>query len=90
MTETKTRWTITPALLAQEAQNVPTQSKRSARAMKTTAKKHLLVALCAIVALTTGSQTSQAAPLFSITGVPQNGFTYGTAPGDDNVINFGG
>src|SRR4029077_10546343 len=81
---------IAPALLAQEAQKVPTQSKRSARALKTTAKKHLLVALCAVVALTIASQTPQAAPVFSITGVPQNGFTYGTAPDDDNVINFGG
>ena len=90
MTETKTRWTITPALLAQEAQNVLPQSKRSTLAMTTTAKKRLLIALCAFVALTTGSQTPQAAPAFSITGVPQNGFTYGTAPGDDNVINFGG
>ena len=36
------------------------------------------------------SQTSLAAPVFDITGVPQNGFTYGTAPADDNVINFGG
>ncbi len=91
MTEMKTRWAIAPALLAQEAQNVPTQSKRSARAMKTTVKKHLLVLLCAVVALTTASHTSQAAPLvFDITGVPQNGFIYGTAPDDSNVINFGG
>jgi hypothetical protein len=87
----KTRWAIAPALLAPEAQNVPTQSKRSAQAMKITAKKHLLAALCVFVALTTASQTSQAAPLvFDITGVPQNGFTYGTAPGDDNVVNSNG
>ena len=86
----KTRWAIAPALLAQEAQYVPTQSKCSARGMKTTAKKQSLLLLCAVVALTTASHTSQAAPAFDITGVPQNGFTYGTAPGDDNVINFNG
>ena len=59
--------------------------------MKTTAKKDFLIALCAFVALTMAGQTSQATPLeFNITGVPQNGFTYGTAPGDDNVVNAGG
>ena len=58
--------------------------------MKTTVKKHLLVALCAVVALTTASQTSHAYALFNITGVPQNGFTYGTAFSDDNVINSNG
>jgi hypothetical protein len=50
-------------------------------------KKFALVALCT-TALTAASH---AAPVvFDITGVSQNGFTYGTAVGDDNVINFTG
>src|SRR5690349_16440610 len=57
--------------------------------MNSIAKKFALAALCTS-ALTLATQSSQAAPVFAITGVPQNGFTYGTAPGADNVINFGG
>jgi len=56
--------------------------------MKTIGKKVALVALCAS-ALTLASQPSQAL-VFDITGVPQNGFSYGTAPNADNVINFNG
>ena len=52
-------------------------------------KKFALAALCTS-ALTFVSQSSQAAPLFDITGVAQNSFSYGTAPGADNVINFNG
>ena len=58
--------------------------------MALVSKKHVLIALCTAVALTAASQTARADVLFNITGVPQNGFTYGTAPGDDNVINSGG
>ena len=55
--------------------------------MNTIVKKFALVALCT-TALTVAVQTSHAAPAFSISGVPQNGFSYGTTFSDDNVINF--
>ena len=51
--------------------------------MNKSIKKLALIALC--TSALTG--VSQAAVLFNITGVPTNGFTYGTAPGDNNVIN---
>jgi hypothetical protein len=54
--------------------------------MNTIVKKFALVALCT-TALTTASH---AQAVFDITGVPQNGFTYGTTFSDDNVINSGG
>ena len=53
-------------------------------------RKHLLIALCAVVVLATTGRASHSAPVFDITGVPQNGFTYGSAPGDDNVVNSNG
>jgi hypothetical protein len=57
--------------------------------MNTIVKKFALVALCT-TALTVAIQTAHAAPQFTITGVPQNGFSYGTTFSDDNVINFTG
>ena len=57
--------------------------------MNTIVKKLALVALCT-TALTAAVQTSYAAPAFTISGVSQNGFTYGTDVRDDNVINFTG
>jgi hypothetical protein len=53
------------------------------------AGKLALLALCTS-ALTGLSQASQAAVVFNITGGPDNSFTYGTATGANNVINFGG
>ena len=57
--------------------------------MNTIVKKFALAALCTS-ALTLVGQSSHADLLFDITGVAQNGFSYGSAPGADNVINFNG
>jgi hypothetical protein len=54
--------------------------------MKKSLKTLVLAALC--TSALTG--VSQAAPVFTITGVSQNAFTYGPAPGDNNVINSPG
>ena len=55
-------------------------------AMKPAIRKFALVALCT-TALTAVSQTSQAAILFDITGVPVTAFSYGGAGSADNVVN---